>query len=112
MRAKRPRLTLARMMCGIAIMAFAIHLGTLCKRSMEYRRMARHYASLERISSQRAKVIETGLFAPNGYDAEEQSKIVETSKKQAVHLARIKSRYQRAMLFPWVRIEPELPLSN
>jgi hypothetical protein len=103
------RLTVSRMMLAIAIFAIALNVGLSYRRSGDYRLQAQFYAWKGEAALNRAKYVESGAALLDGYTAEEKRRMVDQARRFAAYSSRMKSKYERAVYFPWLPVEPDPP---
>ena len=96
----RPRLKLPHVMALVAILALAIWLGVMLKRSHDFRVLAAEQAEAEQLSMAYAD-------EARGMNGDEQ-RVARGEQMAAYHRA-LKEKYDRAAGRPWLSVEPDPP---
>jgi hypothetical protein len=101
------RYSIQRMMLAIAVFAIALYVGLSYRLSVDYRRRARFYARVGASALVRARNVQSGAARLDGYTAEQKQRMVDHARRLAEYSSRLKSKYERAVLLPWLPVEPD-----
>jgi hypothetical protein len=103
------RFTIQRMILAIAVFAIALHVGLSYRRSGDYQRQAQFWTRATGAALTRAHNVESGLARLDGDSDEQKQTTAEQARRFAVYCSRLKSKYERAALFPWLHLEVDPP---
>ena len=110
MRLLRVRFTFRSMMVGVAVLACLIWGAQTVSRSRFYRQLAQSHAAHEiRLRAEVARDLEFERKHGYSWGCGVYRASLELQCERAEWHCRLKLKYQRAALHPWLRVEPDLP---
>ena len=109
MRRPHVRFTVRNLVVVVAVFALSLEVGLAYRRSADYQRQAQFYAYTGGVALFTARNVESGATHLQGYTAAEKWKVVDQARRYASHAARLKAKYERAALVPWLPLTPDPP---
>jgi hypothetical protein len=97
----RFRLTVRRLMAAIAVVALALGLATMLKRSADFRALAAEQADAEAMSLS---------YADEARGANGDRQRVARGEQMAAYHRALRIKYEYAARYPWITPEPDPPI--